>query len=69
MPHLKKAELIEGTVYISSAVRFRQHGEPHAHLLGWLGVYEASTPGTGVGGNITVRLDLDNELKATGENR
>jgi hypothetical protein len=26
MPHLKKAELIEGVVYVPSPVRHRQHG-------------------------------------------
>lgn len=37
MPHLKKAELIEGVVYIAAAaLRFKSHGQPHAHLMGWL---------------------------------
>jgi Uma2 family endonuclease len=61
MPHLKKAELIEGVVYIPSPVRHRQHGSPHAHLLGWLVQYAANTPGVEVGDNSSVRLDLDNE--------
>jgi hypothetical protein len=61
MPHLKKAELIEGVVYVPSPVRFEQHGEPHADLMAWLGVYRAHTPGVRVGDNSTVRLDLDNE--------
>jgi Uma2 family endonuclease len=61
MPHLKKAELIEGIVYVPSPVRHRQHGAPHAHLIGWLGQYAANTPGVEVGDNSSVRLDLDNE--------
>ncbi|WP_442923107.1 Uma2 family endonuclease [Microcoleus sp. A006_D1] len=61
MPEVKKAELIEGIVYIASPVRFRSHGEPHAHIIGWLGVYEAATPGVELGANATVRLDADNE--------
>lgn len=61
MPHLKKAELIEGIVYMPSPVRLTQHGEPHSYLMGWLVVYKASTPGLRVGDNSTVRLDLDNE--------
>jgi Uma2 family endonuclease len=61
MPHLKKAELIEGVVYVPSPVRHRQHGSPHAHLVGWLGQYAAHTPGVEVGDNSSVRLDLDNE--------
>ncbi len=66
MPHLKKAELIEGIVYTSPRVRHRQHGEPHGYLIGWLVVYMASTPGVEVGDNSTVRLDLDNEPQPDG---
>ena len=61
MPGLKKAELIEGVVYVPSPVRARQHGTPDAWLSCWLGVYRAATPGVEVAGNATVRLDLDNE--------
>lgn len=61
MPHLKKAELIEGVVYVPSPLRFEPHARPHGHLVTWLGVYEASTPGVMIGDNPTVRLDLDNE--------
>lgn len=61
MPHLKKAELIEGIVYMPSPVRLSQHGEPHSYLVGWLVVYRAATPGIRVGDNTTTRLDLDNE--------
>ena len=61
MSHLKKAELIEGVVYLTSSVRARSHGQPHAFIVGWLGVYCAATPGVGLADNATVRLDLDNE--------
>jgi Uma2 family endonuclease len=61
MPHLKKAELIEGVVYVPTPVRLYRHGRPHAHLITWLGVYEAHTPGVVTGDNSTARLDLDNE--------
>ncbi|HEY7158799.1 MAG TPA: Uma2 family endonuclease [Gemmataceae bacterium] len=61
MPELKKAELIEGVVYMPSPVRIDQHGSPHAALVTWLGIYWANTPGVRVGDNSTVRLDLDNE--------
>jgi Uma2 family endonuclease len=61
MPKLKKAELIEGVVYMPSPVRFEQHGSPHAALVGWLVVYWASTPGVRAGDNASLRLDLDNE--------
>ncbi len=61
MPQLKKAELIEGVVYMPSPVRLRRHSRPHLHMAGWLAVYEAETPGVLAGDNTTVRLDLDNE--------
>jgi Uma2 family endonuclease len=61
MPHVKKAELIEGVVYMPSAVRLELHGGPHADLITWLGFYRANTPGVRVGDNASVRLDLDNE--------
>ncbi len=61
MPHLKKAELIEGVVYVPSPTRWRRHGLPHGHLVTWLGNYEAATPGAMMGDNTTTRLDTDNE--------
>lgn len=61
MPHIKKAELIEGTVYMASPLRFEPHAEPHGDLIGWLWTYKIATPGVRMGDNPTVRLDLDNE--------
>jgi len=60
MPDLKKAELIEGVVHVPSPVRHRYHGRQHHHLLTWLGLYEAGTPGLEGGDNSTVCLDLGN---------
>lgn len=62
MPNLKKAELIEGIVYImASPLRYKNHGQPHFHLITWLGVYQSATLGVGSADNATVRLDADNE--------
>ena len=61
MPEHKKAELIEGIVYMASPLRIRQHGNPHSSIIGWLMVYQAYTPGVQLGDNCTVRLDGDNE--------
>jgi hypothetical protein len=61
MPEVKKAELLEGVVYIPSPVRVRRHGQPHAHLLAWLVLYKASTSDVVVADNASTRLDLDNE--------
>ena len=37
MPGLKKAELIEGVVYMPSPVAFDDHGGPHFDVITWLG--------------------------------
>lgn len=60
-PSVKKAELIEGVVYVASPLRFRSHGKPHAYIMGWLVGYEAATPGVELGDNATVIIDADNE--------
>ena len=63
MPQVKKAELIEGLVYLASPVRHRKHGQPHACIMGWLATYFAATPGVDLSDNATVRLDSDNEVQ------
>jgi Uma2 family endonuclease len=60
MPEIKKAELIEGIVYMPSPVRLEQHAEPDTITQMWLAVYAARTPGTRAASNATVRLDADN---------
>jgi Uma2 family endonuclease len=61
MSNLKKAELIEGRVYMASPVRATKHSEPHAAIMTWLGNYWAVTPNVQLLDNPTVRLDEDNE--------
>jgi Uma2 family endonuclease len=61
MPHLKKAELVEGMVYMPSPVRTEEHAAPLANLITWLGFYGSFTVGVQIGDNGTVRLDQDNE--------
>jgi len=60
MPHLKKAELIDGRVYMFP-VSDDYHGNAHFDLIDWLGDYRKATPGLRGSDNATVRLDLDNE--------
>src|SRR6266446_10546468 len=60
MPELKKAELINGVVYMPSPVIFEDHGGPHFDLIGWLGLYRMATPGVRGGDNSTLRLPLAN---------
>src|SRR5579859_8063170 len=59
-PGLKKAELIEGVVYMAPPVRADFHGTPHAYFVGLLFAYCAGTPGVEVADNASIRLDLDN---------
>jgi len=61
MGNVKKAELVEGTVYMPSPVRATRHGIPHSLIITWLTVYGAKTPHLMVCDNTTVRLDVDNE--------
>lgn len=61
MPWLKKAELIEGRVYMPSPVT-TGHSGPHSDIVTWLGYYRAFTPVFLPGGNNgSVRFDEDNE--------
>ncbi len=62
MPHIKKAELIEGVVHMPSPVSV-SHGEAHAQIMGWLAAYCATTPAVRLANNTTIRLDPDNEVQ------
>ena len=61
MKDVKKAELLEGVVYMPSPVCNDDHGVPHFDLIGWMYLYRMQTPGVQGGDNSTLRLDLDNE--------
>lgn len=61
MRRVKKAELVEGTVFMPSPVRVKKHAVPHGHLSTWLGIYASETRGVVCCDNATVRIDLDNE--------
>ncbi len=60
MPHLKKAELLEGVVIVPSPVS-DSHAERHGRVMAWLGIYRYATPGVYLLDNATVRLDEANE--------
>lgn len=62
MPDVKKAELIEGVVYMSSPVSI-SHARPDALIHAWLGTYSAHTPGTEALANVTVILDSQNTVQ------
>ena len=56
-PDIKKAELIDGIVYVASPTRFRVHGRQHGVVVTWLGLYALRTPGVLLGDNATVYLE------------
>jgi Uma2 family endonuclease len=62
-PGIKKAELIDGVVYVPSPVRFDAHAQPHAFVMGWLAVYGARHADVRFGDNGTVFLDDDTEVQ------
>ncbi len=62
-PEIKKAELVEGVVYMPSPVRFEKHSYPHLIIITWLGVYISATSGVSGGDNATIRLDFENEVQ------
>jgi Uma2 family endonuclease len=59
-PALKKAELVEGIVYMPPPVSIDDHAAPHFDLITLLGVYRSATPGVRGADNGSARLDLDN---------
>ncbi|HID51129.1 MAG TPA: Uma2 family endonuclease [Anaerolineae bacterium] len=60
-PEIKKAELIEGVVYVASPIHLQKHADPHFDIIGWLAAYRAATPGVKGSDNATLRLDFENE--------
>jgi Uma2 family endonuclease len=56
MPEVKKAELINGVVYMASPVAYVRHANPHLWLGNFLGQYGLATPGILAGDNGTVML-------------
>ena len=60
MPEVKKAQLIEGVVYMSSPVRSDVHAIPDGLLHGWLFTYSLAHDGLKLLPNATLLLDLDN---------
>lgn len=62
-PEIKKAELVEGVVYVPSPIRHEDHGRPHAMMAVWLGTYWSATAGSDMSDNASVRLDFENEVQ------
>jgi Uma2 family endonuclease len=62
-PEIKKADPIDGMVYMPSPERYRQHDQPQSQVVTWLGVYTAATPGVRTGVSPTVFLGPDDEVQ------
>ncbi len=62
-PDIRKAELVEGVVYVPSPTRFHSHGDPHGAIVTWLGVFAAATPGVRLAVESTVYLNDDSEVQ------
>jgi Uma2 family endonuclease len=62
MPRVKKAELIEGIVYMGSPVSVR-HSKPDSLVQLWLGAYASRHPDVEVHANVTVILDAENTVQ------
>ncbi|MGK0186112.1 MAG: Uma2 family endonuclease [Verrucomicrobiales bacterium] len=65
MPDVKKAELIQGIVYMASPVRAEQHGKPDGIIQTWLGIY-AATHDLEHYINTTVRFGRDDVFQPDG---
>jgi Uma2 family endonuclease len=63
MPHVKKAELIEGVVYMPSPVSLVAHAHPHGLIGGGVAAYFAHTTGVSFGVEATLQLEGDNEVQ------
>jgi Uma2 family endonuclease len=59
-PDIKKAELIDGVVYVPSPIRADLHAEPHSAIVGWLYAYKARNGTVRVLDNATVFLNAEN---------
>ena len=62
MPDLKRAELIEGVVFLASPVGL-DHSEGHTALVGWIATYKALHPLVRAHTDGSVRLDADNQFQ------
>lgn len=62
MPDVKKAELIEGVVFMGSPVSV-SHSQPDGLVILWLATYASRTPGVQALPNTTVILDSQNTVQ------
>jgi Uma2 family endonuclease len=62
-PDIRRAELIQGVVYVPTPMRFELHDEPSSNVIGWLVVYKATHGGVRQGNGGTIFLGSDDEVQ------
>src|SRR5579864_7266800 len=62
-PDIKKAELVEGVVYVPSPVRHSVHGRQVGIVILWLATFASRRAGVECSADATVFLDADNEVQ------
>lgn len=60
---IKKAELIQGVVYVSSPVRYTVHDEQNSMVNAWLSFYRLPMPEMNQGGGATIYLSEQDEVQ------
>lgn len=61
-PEIKRAELVEGIVFVSSPAS-NEHSVPHSTAVGWLFAFKARTPGLGLAVDGTLFLPTGDEVQ------
>ncbi len=65
-PDIRRAELINGVVYVPSPTRFDVHDEPATIMVTWLAMYALGTPDVRSGSNASIFLTDDGEVQPDG---
>jgi Uma2 family endonuclease len=61
-PEIRRAELIEGVVYVPSPVGI-DHSQRDGHMMRWISAYVGDRADLSILPNATVRIDADNEVQ------
>jgi Uma2 family endonuclease len=62
-PDIRRAELIDGVVYVASPTRYDQHDEPATMMVSWAAAYAAKHADVRSGGSATLFLGEDSEVQ------
>lgn len=62
-PDIKRAELIDGVVYVPSPTRWSYHDDQATAMVAWVAAYAARHHGVHAGSTATLFLEGDNEVQ------